>query len=824
MAQNTLAWISNNSWPIVLSLLAAAISLYAFARAQRETARRKADALRAEDRAATARDQAEQLGAAIRELSLERERLRDELARASMHLTAREPDGPRVEGPSELPPIESSLLDDLRARTCTLFAGSGLSAQADHLPWLERVSRLVDHFASRDGEPVWTPVRQKLAEGNLNEATDLLSARVSRQELLNALARSYQTPGPLPSPIATLANLPFVRVLTANWDTVAEDLFTARRPTVLLPNRSERFAASFRENAFVVLKLYGDLSHPASVSFSADEYRRSIEDNPEFFKFVSSIYSSNTILFIGVSLAGIEDFVGALRLRGNPNRLHHALVPWQRDIAVQQERFLGRFGIKLLVYTPTPGFPEVQRWIEALHSEYIQRPAPPLEPAEINQQVVTRLQLENIGSFVQFDHELNPGWNLLLGNNGLGKSTLLKAIAMGFCGADPKAARAAHGLLRSGAQRAVIRLWLGNDLYETRLVRDGQEVRVESDRFTPFQSGTLVALGFPPLRGISTNNPRGPREVVSPNPVIEDVLPLLLGGADTRFDDLKQWLVNVHSRVDSSAATEEERWQARRMRDTFFRIMDELSPGLQIKPGSVDTNTWDVKVLTQDGDIPIDLLSQGMVSLLAWVGALLERMFEIYPHSPAPEREPGLLLVDELSAHMHPEWEYAMVPLIRKNFPKLQVIATTHSALVVANSKMGEVFHLHRDGKDVKIEKLTIDFAGLRADQVLTGPAFQLPTTVDPTTAKLREEYADLLAKNRTPQQDARFQELGRILDLRIPKPHEREEGREAMALLEQWMIERIRTKPAEQRKKVMKEAELYFAQLDAGTKTNEPS
>jgi len=37
------------------------------------------------------------------------------------------------------------------------------------------------------------------------------------------------------------------------------------------------------------------------------------------------------------------------------------------------------------------------------------------------------------------------------------------------------------------------------------------------------------------------------------------------------------------------------------------------------------------------------------------------------------------------------------------------------------------------------------------------------------------------------------------------------------MALLEEWMKERIKSKPIERRQKVMKEAEVYFAQLDAG-------
>jgi tetratricopeptide (TPR) repeat protein len=721
--------------------------------------------------------------------------------------------------PMELPPVEDNIANALRSGECVLFAGSGVSAQAGLPVWQQTLSAVIAHFESRGGDRTWESVRQKLTEGKLDTVADLISSRVQRTELLEIFAKTYDVtvPRPLPALSQVLGELPFARVLTANWDSIVEETFRHRGGAVLSPDRSERLAAVYRENAFMILKLYGDLSNPKSVSFSAEEYRRSIEDNPDFFKFISTIYASNTILFIGLSLAGIEDFVSALRLRGDPGRLHHALIPWQPDIEVEQERFQSRYSIRLLSFRPTSGFPEVVQWVENLRDRYREQPAPLVQPNAIRQQIVTRLQLENIGSFQTFDQMLNPGWNVLLGNNGLGKSTILKAIAMGFCGGDPKAAKAARGLLRAGVKNGVIRLWLGDDKYESRLTRDGADVRVECDRFTPFQSGTLVALGFPPLRGVSLRNPEGQKQVESPNPVIDDVLPLLLGAVDSRVDNLKQWLVNVQGRIDSNATPQQEAARARQMRDTFFRIMDELSPGLEVSFDHVDTYTWQVMVLTHGGVIPIDWLSQGMISLLAWVGALLERMYEIHSTSLQPENEPGLVLIDEIAAHMHPEWEYAMVPLIRSNFQNLQVIASTHSPLVVANTRKGEVFYLHRAGNEVKIEKLELSFEGLRTDQVLTGPAFRMPTTLDPETKKLRDEYTTLLGRNRVGQHEERFQQLARQLALRIPKPHEREEGREAIKLLEQWMTERIKSKPLEQRQKVVKEAELYFSQLDTG-------
>jgi tetratricopeptide (TPR) repeat protein len=727
--------------------------------------------------------------------------------------------GAQKSGPQRLPPVEDSLVEALVSGTCVLFAGSGVSAQAGFPVWQQTLSAVIGRFESRSSERSWDQVRQKLTEGRIDVVADLISSRVQRSDLLSFFAETYGRPVPDLPPLCTLlADLPFARVLTANWDRVIDATFARRSGEILAPSGSDRFAAAFRENAFLILKLYGQLENPPGVSFSAEEYRRAIEDNPEFFKFVSTTYSSNTLLFLGVSLPGIEDFVSALRLRGDPTRTHYALVPWQPDIEVEMERFQGRYGIRLLPFHPTAGFTELFEWTRNLTQRFREQAAiSPPPKAAIRQQAITRLQLENIGSFPAFDQVLDPGWNLLLGNNGLGKSTLLRAVAMAFCGNDPKAARAAATLLRAGARTGAIRIWLGEDRYESRLIRDGAEVRVECDRYTPFQSGTIVAFGFPPLRGVSLRNPSGPRQVSAPNPMIDDVLPLLLGSIDSRVDTLKQWLVNVQTRIDSTSGSILDRERARQMRGTFFRIMDELSPGLEVSFDHVDTRTFQVMVLTQDGVIPIDQLSQGMTSLLGWVGALLERMYEIHSSSPEPEKEPGLLLVDEIAAHMHPEWEYAMVPLIRKNFEKLQVIATTHSPLVVANSRPGEVFHLRRHRSGVKIERLSMSFEGLRADQVLTGPAFGLETTLDPKTRELRDEYTKLLGMNRDAPQEQRFQDVARQLALKIPKPQEREEARQAVEMLETWMTERFKAKPLEERQKVVREAELYLSQLDGG-------
>ena len=73
-----------------------------------------------------------------------------------------------------------------------------------------------------------------------------------------------------------------------------------------------------------------------------------------------------------------------------------------------------------------------------------------------------------------------------------------------------------------------------------------------------------------------------------------------------------------------------------------------------------------------------------------------------------------------------------------------------------------------------------------RADQILTGELFDLPTTLDPTTQETMAEYETLLGKSqRTPEEQRRFAELGKQLEERIPPSPSKPLERRARELLE---------------------------------------
>jgi len=243
-------------------------------------------------------------------------------------------------------------------------------------------------------------------------------------------------------------------------------------------------------------------------------------------------------------------------------------------------------------------------------------------------------------------------------------------------------------------------------------------------------------------------------------------------------------------------------------------------PGLPFKFSRVDPQTWETLVETEDGIIPISRLSQGMSSFLTWVGTLLQRLYEVHGKSQHPESEKALVLLDEVDAHLHPRWQAQVVPVLQDRFPNLQVLATTHSPLIVGNLQPSELYCLRREGnhEGVAVENVTQSFRGWRADQILTSPAFDLDSTRDAKTNQLMEEYRSLFAMQEpTRSQLDRLAEISTELERTVPPHQETEEARRAGTLVEEYMHYQLRNLPAEKKERVAAEARLYLARLSSG-------
>jgi len=196
----------------------------------------------------------------------------------------------------------------------------------------------------------------------------------------------------------------------------------------------------------------------------------------------------------------------------------------------------------------------------------------------------------------------------------------------------------------------------------------------------------------------------------------------------------------------------------------------ELTEGVSVEFDEVTAEN-EVRVRTKDGSVPIEALSQGMTSLYSWIGILVQRLFEIHENSDDPTKHHAIVLMDELDAHMHPKWQRSIVLHLKRLFPRLQMIVSTHSPFIVAGMKPAEVARFARNKAGAVVQvPLERDMLLGRADQVLTTSAFGLPTTMDHQSQKYLVEYRDLLAKPQPTDDDKKkLSELENLVETNVP-------------------------------------------------------
>lgn len=94
--------------------------------------------------------------------------------------------------------------------------------------------------------------------------------------------------------------------------------------------------------------------------------------------------------------------------------------------------------------------------------------------------------------------------------------------------------------------------------------------------------------------------------------------------------------------------------------------------------------------------LPFGLLSDGQRNMLALVGDLAIKAAQLNPHlgADALQQTPGIVLIDELDLHLHPRWQQHIVEDLRRLFPEVQFIATTHSPFIIQTLRTGELISL----------------------------------------------------------------------------------------------------------------------------------
>lgn len=128
----------------------------------------------------------------------------------------------------------------------------------------------------------------------------------------------------------------------------------------------------------------------------------------------------------------------------------------------------------------------------------------------------------------------------------------------------------------------------------------------------------------------------------------------------------------------------------------------------------------------------IEALSEGYRSVFVMTVDIIRELLNHWEHL---EEAQAVVLIDEIETHLHPRWKMQVMTSLRRVFPKVQFIVTTHDPLCLRGMDDGEVIVLQRDDHGVirPLENLP-PVSGMSAEQLLTSDYFGLASTTDPTT------------------------------------------------------------------------------------------
>ncbi|MDD9786684.1 AAA family ATPase [Priestia megaterium] len=329
--------------------------------------------------------------------------------------------------------------------------------------------------------------------------------------------------------------------------------------------------------------------------------------------------------------------------------------------------------------------------------------------------LVESIELVNIrGISFKYNFNLNDKggpWLLLLGENGTGKSTILQSIAL-----------------------ALSDNWTNLKVHPNSFVPEGEEgiIRVKTlDSLDPFE---II------IRDNDIEYYSGHTSI----PIIAYGSTRLLPKSSKRCRKVNDNIINLFPRNNRDYFLNHP---TKGIKDRYLMeaiataILDILPIGekeiidLIIEPKGMF-------VVQNNNTIPLNQLSSGYQNIIGITADIMRFLFD---NSSVGHMAEGVVLIDELDAHLHPKWRLKIVDSLRKAFPNIQFIVTSHDPLTLRGINSKEVVVLKRDKQEISVMKNLPDAKGLMIDQILTSEFFELNTTLNTDVDNLIQRYYELL-------------------------------------------------------------------------------
>lgn len=272
--------------------------------------------------------------------------------------------------------IPTDLIDQIVRGNCVAFVGSGLSRAVGLPVWPELLRQMVVWGESHG---VSLPDRDELKrlidrEEYLLAAEELIE-HLGNERFRRFTSEIFRKPGLRPTDVhLLLTQIPFSAVLTTNYDKLIESGYIVARegecPHVFTQEDTPELSAALRSGEFYILKTHGTADRIETIVLGRRHYRDLMFSKPAYRKFLDTLFSSKTILFLGF---GLKDPDLLLRLDelqaafAGYTGTHYALMDETQMSSIERRRLEKDYGIQIIPYTPSAkDHPEVKHFLTEL--------------------------------------------------------------------------------------------------------------------------------------------------------------------------------------------------------------------------------------------------------------------------------------------------------------------------------------------------------------------------------------------------------------------------------------------------------------------------
>ncbi|WP_309607947.1 ATP-binding protein [Flavobacterium sp.] len=350
-------------------------------------------------------------------------------------------------------------------------------------------------------------------------------------------------------------------------------------------------------------------------------------------------------------------------------------------------------------------------------------------------------------------------WTIILGDNGTGKTTLLKALdsmqpvtdARGIGESVTYPSRFFHFFNKYKQSEIKLFINLNNEIISF----SSPTIELNGVNFkSHLGSINNFLLSYGASRRMNRKE----------NFVKENFTMTSLFDESIELINAEEWF--LQKEMISLKADQKTKKKFQREFQSVKNILIDILPDvndIRVKPINETNLKLLLEVQTSFGWVNLRDLSFGYQTLTALIVDIASKMMEQYQNSDNPLEEPVIILIDEIDLHLHPKWQRIVIDKLSENFPKAQFIATSHSPLIVqaAQDKGANIVVCRKEGDKVIIDNNPDEVKGWRIDQILTSDLFEADSSRSIATQENIDNYISLKGKkDLSPKEKNEFDKL----------------------------------------------------------------